>query len=172
MASGDTLAILIPESIGPPPASNHAPYVVIVAATGRRGVLLYSPTTGETAIWPSLLARSYAGGGITIDIYGAMALANTGTKKVRLDVALERVPVGAVLGVGGSDFAAAKSVSAAVDNLINVVFKATVTFTNGAEMDSVVGGDPLRLRVSRDPDNVDDDALGDYQFARAEIRET
>ena len=172
MASGNSLHVF--KSGGyEPPSSNHAPFTVITAATGQRPALLFDDGTDETAIWSSILNRAYDGGGLTVTLYWAMVGANT-TKVMSVDVAIERVVVGAALGTGGSDFAAANNGNVAVDNDADDVFSHAITFTKGADMDSVVAGEPFRIRVTRDADGTTstDDAVGDAQLIAVEIKET
>lgn len=174
MASGDSLFVLTPGAIDAPDATGLAPYSVVAAATGQRPVLLYDDTADEDAIWSSVLPRHYGGGGLTIDIYAAMAGANSGTKKVQWDVQIERVVVGDGIGSGGSDFAAANSANPTVDNTADNVFKGTVTFTDGADMDSLAAGEAFRIRILRKATAGagSDDAVGDCQLIRVECRET
>ena len=171
MASGDSLHVFKPGAAEPPP-SNHAPFTAIVTDTGQRPTLLYDDGTAETGIWSSSLNRAYDGGGLTVSVRGSMAGANTGTKKVRIEVAIERVIDGDNLGTGGSDFAAAQSVSITVNNTAELYFTGTVTFTSGAQMDSLLKGDSFRAKVARAPGHADDDAVGDYQLNLVEIKET
>ena len=172
MASGDSLHVFKPGGYEPP-SSNFAPFTVITAATGQRPALLFDDTVDETAIWSSILNRAYGGGGLTVTLYWAMAGANT-TKTMSVDVAIERVIVGAALGVGGSDFAAANNANVAVDDDADDIFSSTETFTSGADMDSLAAGEPFRLRVTRDADGTTstDDAVGDAQLIAVEIKET
>ncbi|KKK65637.1 hypothetical protein LCGC14_2972130, partial [marine sediment metagenome] len=51
--------------------------------------------------------------------------------------------------------------------LVDIV---TVTFTDGADMDSVAVGELFRLKVTRDA--VSDDAAGDAELVAVEIKET
>lgn len=171
MALGDTLAIFTPLH-AELPASGGAEQSEIVTDTGERPVLLFDDTADETAIFSGVMSRAYAGTtGITVDIYGAMASANT-TDDVVLDVALELLAVNTGMGAGGSDFAAVNSVTVTADDSADDLFKATVTFTDGADMDAVAGGSPFRLKITRDADNGSDTAAGDFQLIAVEIRET
>lgn len=172
MASGDSLHIFKPGGYEPP-ASAFAAFSIIPAATGQRPVLLFDDTIDETAVWSSIMNRAYGGGGLTVTAYWAMVGANT-TKTMSVDVAFERVIVADALGGGGSDFAAANNANVAVDDIADKVFSSTETFTDGADMDSVAAGEPFRMRVTRDANGTTstDDAVGDAQLIRVEVKET
>ena len=72
----------------------------------------------------------------------------------------------------GSDFAAVNSSGAvAVPGTANLLFDVPVTFTNGADMDSVIAGDVFRIAVIRDV-GITGDAAGDLQLLAVEVRET
>ena len=117
------------------------------------------------------MPRNYGGGGVTLTLWYAMASANT-TDVVIWDAAFERIADGDAMGAGGSDFAAVNSVSDTADDDADDIDPATITFTNGADMDSVVAGDPFRLKITRDADNGSDTAVGDAQLLYVEIKET
>ncbi len=170
MASGDTLGIFTPEHNSSPTA-NPALRKTITAATGVRQTLNFNDTTDETAILSSIMPRNYGGGGVKVVLYYAMAGANT-SKSVIWDVAFERIADGDAMGAGGSDFAAVQSVTDVADDDADDIDPAEIPFTNGSQMDSVVAGDPFRLKITRDADNGSDDAVGDAQLLYVEIRET
>ncbi len=170
MASGDTLASFTPLH-NEPPAANFATLGTLTAATGARPHLAFDDTVDETAIFSGVMPRNYDGGGITLRIWYAMAGANT-SDEVIWDAAFERIADGDGLAAGESDFAAVQSVTDTVDDDQDDANVAEVTFTNGSQMDSVVAGDPFRLKLTRDADNGSDTAAGDAEIYHIEIKET
>ena len=167
MASGDTLAIFGPLD-GEPPATNYATLDTITAATGVRPVLDFDGATDETIIFSGVMPSNYDGGGITCVAWAATSAGNTAN--VALEMAFEQVADGGNLAAGGSDFAAVNTTGAVAGAATNILFDLTCTFTDGADMDSVVAGDAYRLKVTRDigiASNTDD-----LQLLVIEVRET
>lgn len=171
MASGNLLALFLPGN-NEPPATAPATYDALTAASGARPVLDFDSASSEWAYWTETMPSNYAGGGVTATVWYAMDSANTGTKKVRWEAAFERTEDGVALGAAGNDFAATQGVSDTVDNTANNMEPATITFTNGAQMDSVVANDVYRFRLYRDHDHADDDATGDAQLIAVVLTET
>ncbi len=170
MASSDTLAVFTPLH-NEPPAAAFATLGTITGATGARPILQFDDTADETAIFSGVMPRNYGGGGVTLTLHYAMAGANT-ADDVIWDAAFERIADGDAMGAAGSDFAAVNSVTDTADNTADNIDPATITFTNGADMDSVVAGDPFRLKITRDADNGSDTAVSDAQLLYVEIKET
>lgn len=164
MASGDTLAILLPQN-NQPPSSNYA---TLNARNGHL-VLEFDTTTQETAIFATKMPRNYAGGGITAYLTWLAATAVTGT--IGWDVTFERNTDGGT-DTDADDFATAQTITAATVPGTSGVPKVTnVAITAGAAgTDSVAAGDDYRLRVRRDVAN--DSAAGDAQLLSVELKET
>lgn len=170
MASGDTLSAFTPLH-NEPPAANFATLGTITGATGARTFLLFDDTTDETAIFSGVMPRNYDGGGVTLTLWYAMDGANS-SKAIVWDAAFERIVDGDAMGSGGNDFAAVNSVTDTVDDTADNIDPATITFTDGADMDSVVAGDPFRLKITRDADNGSDTSVNDAQLLYVEVKET
>jgi len=162
MASGDTLHIFTPLH-NEPPTANFA----TLDTRNSHPVLDYDGAANEDAIFSGVMPQHYAGGGVTVLLH----VANDGIVNDHdWDVAFERI------GDQGQDidadgFAAVNSTDNTVvpgtSGLVDVI---SVTFTDGADMDSVVAGDSFRLLVRRDA--VSDTSTVDSQLLRVEIRET
>lgn len=163
MASGDTLAVLLPQAYEPP-ATNYATLNV----RNQRPVLEFDTTTQETAIWSSRMPRNYGGGNITVNVTWAAATATTGT--IGWDATFERTDAG-TLDVDADSFATAQTITAAtVSGTSGVTSTTGVTATAGSTgTDSVAAGEVFRLRVRRDVAN--DTATGDAQILAVEVRE-
>src|SRR5262245_45890635 len=138
MASGATLLIFTPQ-MSEAPASNYA-----TLDTRNTHLLLdYDDTTDEAVFFKSVLPRNYAGGGITVYVHYAMTSATTG--KVRWDVSFERIGDGQQ-DIDSDGFASAQSVNvAAVPGTSGHVDIVTISFTDGAQIDSVAVGEGFRI---------------------------
>jgi len=164
MASGDTLLIFQP-CHNEPPASNYA----TLDLRNLHPVLDFDDTTNESAVFSAIMPRSYAGTtGVTVYIHYSMTSAEADT--VDWDVAFELIGDGD-LDVDGDSFAAVNSVdNTTVPGTTGLVDIVNVTFTDGADMDSVAVGELFRIKVIRDA--VSDDAAGDAELHAVEIKET
>lgn len=166
MASGDTLIFIDPrdnEWLGANPATPDT--------RNNHPLLDFSDTTDEKAVFKCIMPRNYAGGGITVYIHYAMT--SDVTNKVRWEAAFERVGDGQQ-DIDSDGFAAAQAVNvAAVPATSGHVDIVAITFTNGAQMDSVAVGEGFRLQVERKPsDGANDTATGDAELWAIEIKET
>lgn len=164
MASGDTLLVFTPLH-NEPPAANYA----TLDTRNQHPVLDFDATADESAVFSSVMPRSYAGTtGVTVYLHYAMSSAEADT--VDWDVAFERIG-DQQLDIDGDGFAAVNSVdNTAVPGNSGDVDIVNVTFTDGADMDSVAVGEGFRLKVTRDA--VNDDAAGDAELRFVEIKET
>ena len=164
MASGDTLLAWTAQS-NQPPASNAA----TLDTRNEHPVLDFDASTNESAIFSGVLPRNYAGTtGITVAIHYSMTSATSGD--IDWDVALERIG-DQQQDVDSDGFAAANSVdNTTVPGTSGNVDIVTVTFTDGADMDSIAVGEKFRLKITRDA--VSDTAAGDAELHAIEIKET
>lgn len=164
MASGDTLLIFHPYN-NEPVSSNYA----TLDTRNQHPCLDFDASTNESAVFSSVMPQSYAGTtGVTVYLHYAMSSATTNT--VDWDVAFERIG-DQQLDIDGDSFAAVNSVdNTTVPGTTGLVDIVSVAFTNGSDMDSVAAGESFRLKVTRDATN--DDAAGDAELYKVEIRET
>ena len=164
MASGDTIAALLPAN-NEPPSSNYA------TADTRNGhpVLNFDTTTQETAIFTLVVPRNYSGGDITVYVMWAAATATSGT--IGQDVTFERI-TGGSQDTDSDGFATAQTITAAtVSGTSGIVSTTNVAITAGSTgTDSIAAGDLARLRIRRDVAN--DTATGDAQLMGVEVKET
>jgi len=166
MASGDTLAVFTALN-NEPPASNFA----TLDTRNSIPVLDFDPDTDESAEFGGFMPRNYAGGGITVTI-GWMATDTTVTPhSVVWDAAFKSVSDDAD-DLDSKSFAAANSVTDQEASASGEVAYAEITFTDGADMDSVAAGEYFRLRITRDADNGSDSLTGDAELLFIEIKET
>jgi len=164
MASGDTLLIFTPLN-NEPPSTNPA----TLDTRNQHPTLDFDATTNEDAVFSAVMPQHYAGTtGITTFLHYAMSSAVADT--VDWDVAIERIG-DRQLDIDGDSFAAVNSVDnttvPATSGLVDIV---SVAFTDGADMDSVATGESFRIKITRDA--ASDDAAGDAELVKVEIRET
>lgn len=163
MASGDTLLTFHPHD-NEPPASNFA----TLDLRNGHPVLDFDDTVNESAVFSAIMPRSYAGSGLTINIHYAMTSATTLT--IDWDVDLERIGDGQQ-DIDSDGFVGANSTdNTTVDGTSGNVDIVAVTFTDGADMDSIAVGEKFRMKITRDA--VSDDATGDAELIGVEIKET
>lgn len=164
MASGDTLAIFLPIQAEFP--TTNAPTFVV---RNNHLLLAFDSTTKETCYFRGLMPRHYAGTtGITVYIHYSMTSATTGD--VDLDVAFERIG-DQQQDLDSDGFAAANVVdTTTVPGTAGLVDIVSITFTDGADMDSIAVGEGFRMSAARDSPN--DSAAGDLELFLIEIKET
>lgn len=163
MASGDTLCVFTPLN-NEPPSSNYA----TLDTRNLHPVLDFDATTNEDAVFSAVMPRHYGGGGITVYIHYAMSTATSGD--IDWDVAFERIG-DQQLDIDADSFAAVNSVdNTTVPGTSGNVDIVNVTFTDGADMDSVAVGEGFRLKITRDATN--DTATGDAELVTIELKET
>jgi hypothetical protein len=162
MASGDTLAIFVPNS-AEPTTSNYATFNV----RNNHPILEFDTTTQEATQWTGVMPRHYAGGNITVAVKWC-AVPTTGT--VGWDVTFESI-ADAGQDVDSDGYATAQTITAAtVPATSGHQSTTSVTCTAGATgTDSVAAGGTYRLRLRRDVAN--DTAAGDAQVLAVELRE-
>lgn len=164
MASGDTLIVFTPLH-NEPPSANFA----TLDTRNYHPCLDFDASTNESAVFSAVMPQSYAGTtGVTVYIHYAMSSATANT--VDWDVSFERIG-DQQLDIDADSFAAVNSVDdTTVPGTSGNVDIVSVAFTDGADMDSVAVGESFRLKVTRDA--ASDDAAGDAELYKVEIRET
>lgn len=165
MASNNTLCIFMPND-NEPPATNYA----TLDTRNGHPVLDFDQTTDESAIFSAVMPRSYGNSGVSVYLHVSATGITTGS--YIFDVAFERIGDGQQ-DVDSDGFATAQSLAATAvpgtDGFVGIV---SIPFTDGALMDGVTAGELFRLKVTRDADNLSDDAAADIELHAVEIRET
>jgi hypothetical protein len=163
MASGDTLLIFTPLH-NEPPSSNNA----TLDTRNLHPVLDFDDTTNESSVFSAVMPRNYGGSGLTVYIHYAMSSAEAGD--IDWDAAFERIG-DQQQDLDADGFAAVQSVDnttvPATSGLVDIV---NITFTDGAQMDSIAVGEGFRIKVTRDA--ASDTASGDAELVFVEIKET
>ena len=164
MASGDSLLILTALH-NEPPSANAA----TLDTRNQHPILDFDDSTDESAVFGAVLPRSYAGGGLTVTVVWMASTATTGD--VIWNAQIERHQDD-LFDLDADGFAAAQAVTAGAPSASGETSYDAVTFTDGAQMDSLAVGESFRLKVTRDADNASDNMTGDAELLRVEIRET
>jgi hypothetical protein len=163
MASGDTLCVFTPFQ-NEPPAAAYATLDV----RNAHPTLDFDAATDESAVFSGVMPRNYAGGGVTVNIHWAATSDTTDTHHCFWDAAFELCTG---LDMDADSFAAVNSVDTDHCNATAGIETVTaITFTDGADMDSVIAGALFRLKITRDATN--DDMTGDAELLAVEIKET
>jgi hypothetical protein len=110
----------------------------------------------------------YGGGGLTVDIFWT---SNGTSGNVIWQAAVERFQEGTLV-VTSDSFASYNSVTDAAQGVANVANKATITFTDGADMDSLADGEMFRIRVQREGTNASDTTNTDTRLFGIRVVET
>ena len=161
MASGDTLVTLFP-SDNEPPSSNYA----TVDLRNGRLVLDFDAGTEETAHFAGYLPRNYAGGGLTITVKWMASSATTGD-----------VVWGGAIEAEGTDtdadsYATEQTATTTTSGTSGIEVDTALTFTSGANMDSLAAGKRFRFKLARKAADGSDSMTGDAELTCIEIKET
>lgn len=164
MTTGDTLVLFNA-------LNNEPPSSVMATVNLRNGhpILEFDAATDWFAIFSGLLPRHYSGGGLTVTLMWMAATATSGN--VVWNAAFERMD-DETTDLDADSFAAVQAATAAAPGTTGMVQYTAITFTNGAQMDSVAAGEAFRLKISRDADNGSDTMTGNAQLLLVEVKET
>lgn len=161
MSSGATLAIFTPQCNEYPDSSGATP-------DRRNAHPVLDFVLDEIAIFSDVM-QDYDGGGITVYLHYAMTSATT--DDIKLEAYLERIG-DQQHDIDTDGFAAAQnSGDITVPGTSGFVDIIPITFTNGAQMDSIVEGEGFRLKIKRIAVGGTD-ASGDLELRFIEIKET
>jgi hypothetical protein len=151
-----------------PPASAYATF----DTRNSHPVLDFDGSTDEEAVFAGVLPLGYAGGGLTVELWVAFTTATSGTARWQADI---EATLAGTLDIDADSFTASfQSASCAVNGTSGVATLVTITFTAGAQMDSLAAGGAFRLKVRRDADGTSgtDDVTTDAELLRVVVRET
>ena len=131
---------------------------------------VYDLALTEFAVVSDVLPRLYDGNGITVYLHYAMSSAVS--NDIKLEVAIERIGDQQQNIATGEGFAAAQnSGDITVPGTAGLVDIVAVTFTDGAQMDSLAAGEGFRLKITRSA-VAGTDAAGDLELRFVELKET
>lgn len=169
MATGDVVGHII--RILQPATAFATADVRPGGSTPAENYLVYDfdDTTAEYNDYLVYLAPNYAGGGLTITLPWTATSATSNAVVWR--AAIRRLNTGEDVDTSQTyDFNNASASSAPATN--GQLTYPTVTFTNGADMDSVVAGELFILRIGRLPTDAGDTMTGDAELWQPIVRET
>lgn len=149
-------------------ATPHPNYPAQLDTRNSNTVLDFDASTDETMYFDDILPRRYGGGGVVVEIHYSMTSATSGD--VVWSVAWEN-QADEAQDIDSDGFASAKTVTHAVSDTSGKVKRATISFSDGAEMDSVGAGDLFRMSLVRDADNASDTATGDAEVRFVHVYE-
>lgn len=163
MASGNTMAVLLPRA-NEPPSSNYATF------DNRNSILVleFDATTAESAIFRGVLPSTYAGGGVTIDLYW---MGDTATAfAVVWEASWERGNENNQ-DFDADNFGTVSTATTTTNGTSGKTAKSTITITH-ANMGSPSAGDPFRLKIRRLASDAGDTMVGDAQLKEIHVKET
>jgi hypothetical protein len=170
MASGQTLIVFGARDGVPSATAGAAHGILAGGSTPAEGVpiLAYDSGTDEHCDFTGVMPRAYAGGGLTLTLYWASTQTSGATV---WNAAFRRIADDAedVDTSHSYDFNAVTATTASAAGEVDYV---AITFTDGADMDSLAVGELFNLRITRDADNGSDDMTGDAYLIAVEIKET
>lgn len=173
MASTDPLGTFRPSAGNAPAASQAALGVRSGGSTPGENlsVLEFDAASSQYYDFYHVMPQNYDGGGVTLVIHWAAKTAAGGADDVRFEAAFRALEDDAE-DVDGSHSYDYNGVSDLPPSASGEFTKASITFTDGADMDNVGAGDPFILRVRRNPAHDDDDMSGDAQVMMYILKET
>lgn len=115
------------------------------------------------------MPENYGGGGLTIDIEVSASVATS--SNFRLAIAFRLRDTTDDWDTTAHTYVY-NEVSVAVPGTVGLSVVGEITFTNGADMDSVIAGSQYVLRIYRNQGHGDDLATGDMQLERIHGKET
>lgn len=171
MASGDTLVVFTPQSYVPPLANFATLDIFDGAEDAGHPVLDFDPgSTEESADFPFVMPRHYAGGGVTVTVYWSCdaTSGNVIWSGAFKSVTEDADDLDSKTFAAQNDSAADAAASAAGE-----VTETTITFTDGADMDSLAAGEMGVFRLTRSSADAGDTLnSNDAEVHRIEIKET
>lgn len=155
------------------PQANEPPSSAFATLDTRAGFLVldFDDTTDESAIFRFAVPDSYAGGGFTVKVLWSATSATSGT--ISLDVAFMSVTDDAD-DLDTKAFAAANNANPTTASATGEVDYISITFTDGADSDSIAAGEMAFIKITRDADGTTstDNLVGDMELHEVLIYET
>lgn len=164
MASGNFLAAFKPQD-NEPPASNNA----TIDTRNSVMVLDFDDSTDESAVFGGVLPNHYGGGGLTVTLVWMATSATTGNVVWNADI--ERHQDDA-FDIDSDGFAGANAATGTTASASGEQQYTDITFTDGADMDSLAAGESFRLKITRDANDAADTMTGDAELLRVIVKET
>ncbi len=137
----------------------------------NKSIVDFDAASNEVAMFQGFMPRHYAGGGLTITVGWMATSATTGDTSwaiffMSVSDDADDLDIKNFAAPNTNTTVDAPSASGEVDYF-------TITFTDGADMDSIAAGEMFYLLLMRDAqDSTNDDMAGDAEFVFMEIQET
>lgn len=167
MASGDTLCTFMAWE-GFAPASNYGTKAVRASITP---VIEFADGATSSIYYNGFMPRHYAAGGVTVTL-GWMAKDTTVTPHNAVLTAAFKSVTDDADDLDSKTFAAANTVTDAEASASGEVAYAVITFTDGADMDSVAAGEYFQLEIGRLGGDGSDSLTDAVQLVFVEVKET
>ncbi|TXH13488.1 MAG: hypothetical protein E6R03_11170 [Hyphomicrobiaceae bacterium] len=164
MATGNTLAVFTAVG-GAYPSSNYA----TPDLRNAHPVLDFDASTEESCYFEGVLPDTYAGGGLTVELYWMATSATSGD--VKWGGSIERMHSNGD-DLDSDSFASEQTDTTTTNGTSGKVTKSAITFSSGSNMDSLAAGEPFRLKVARKAADVADTMTGDAELSRIVVKET
>lgn len=164
MASGNVLCILKPQDNEPPAAS-----FATLDTRADVPVLDFDASASESAEFGFVLPHNYNGGGITVTVVWMASTATSGD--VVWDIAFKSFTDDAD-DLDSKAYATANTATETTSSASGEMKYTDVTFTDGAQIDSVALREYCRLKVTRDVSDAADTMSGDAELVAIIIKET
>lgn len=174
MASGDSLLVFLPEMNRPPDDDIATLDQIVTSSTDEPDNVAAcldfdDGATNEFAQFAGVMPEHYGGGGLTCTIIWRSASATSGV--CRWEIAFKSI-TDDVDDHDSKASAAANAVNATTASAAGEFDYSNITFTDGADMDSVAAGEYFELRLNRDSADAADTLVGDAEFMALHITET
>lgn len=173
MASGDTLVVWRALDNEPPDDVFATIDTILTASTDEPDdvipVLDFDPTTKEYASFSGVMPANYDSGGVTVVLVWS---SDATTGNVKWDVGFKSF-TDDVDDMDTKVYAAVNTATDATASAAGEFAYTSITFTDGADMDSVAAGEYFRLSVSRDSaDGADTMDSNDAELVAVILSET
>ena len=161
MASGDTLLEWRGIDCTPPTSNQATP-----DRRNNHQVLDFDASTEESTYYDGVLPRHYAGGGLTLYVHTTATSATTGDYKI--GGSIERMNT----DLDADSFATEQVATSTTNGTSGIITVTSITFSSGANMDSLAAGEAFRLKLARKAADVADTMTGDLEVHLLELKET
>jgi len=132
-------------------------------------LLNFDDATKEYALFSGVLAPTYTNGGLTVELHWMAATATTNA--VKWDVDIDAI-ASEGHDIDRTTWSPVQTVTDTCASASGELIMSTLTYTHGAAMGGLLGGDMCRVRVARDGSASGDTMSGDAQLYKVVLRET
>lgn len=160
MASGDPVVQVL--RVMPPATSAATMDVRAGGSTPAENIIVWDFDDASSEYMDFLCQlKGYGGGGLTFTIYWSATTATA--EQVRWELGIRCIADDAE-DIDAAHTYQTNGVTATTADTSGELDYATITFTDGADMDSWADGELAVLRLYRDHDHADDDLVGDGEL--------